>query len=335
MWNQTLGCQLPSETSLLLCAPGRVDYIYTVRKTWTPWSSQLTHVQLTQGLSRKGKCCYLSSRDPGQFLALTGHAQTTPVTRGGPQTTCMEHNFPTSTTEGEGVDEQECIPCGSEGPLPCQIQHLSMASALGTPWLSLWKVPPHWGLLPSHPHSPQLTGGLPGWLLSFCPPSTAAKPPRLGSRLQLSHLPQEGLILPHGCNHHLPGREHHLLPTSHPTACRRVTLTVKPSPYAIHNPGQTYYSHPRPLMQPLSPILLVVLSLLFYFCFHDTHSQVGFNLWESTASWTSLAPHSQFLKPAGGKNPLILATRSSPYSWFLLCYPAWHPGFPRGPDCLP
>ena len=87
MWNQTLGCQLPSETSLLLCAPGRVDYIYTVRKTWTPWSSQLTHVQLTQGLSRKGKCCYLSSRDPGQFLALTGHAQTTPVTRGGPQTT--------------------------------------------------------------------------------------------------------------------------------------------------------------------------------------------------------------------------------------------------------
>ena len=132
MWNQTLGCQLPSETSLLPCAPGRVDYIYTVCKTWTPWSSQLTHVQLTQGLSRKGKCCYLSSRDPGQFLALTGHAQTTPVTCRGPQTTCMEHNFPTLTTEGEGVDEQECIPCSSEGPLPCQIRHLSMASALGT-----------------------------------------------------------------------------------------------------------------------------------------------------------------------------------------------------------
>ena len=28
----------------------------------------------------------------------------------------------------------------------------------------------------------------------------------------------------------------------------------------------------------LSPVLLVVLSLLFYFCFHDTHSQAGFNL---------------------------------------------------------
>ena len=151
-----------------------------------------------------------------------------------------------------------------------------------------------------------------GWLsvrwAESCPsvlPQLQPSPKPWFSASVLSCLLRGGLILPRGCNHHLPGQAHQLLSAS--SHCLQDSNPHCQTMTSCHPQPRPPPTQARPPMQPLPPTLLVVLLLLLYFC-HDTHSQAGFTSKNAQHPWTSLASHPQFLKPARGKHPLISAT---------------------------
>ena len=198
------------------------------------------------------------------------------MTRGGPQTSCLKHNFP---RWGQKVQVWT-----SRNVFPAVLKDLFLVKSGIFPRLQLLALLPYSPTPPRTLRPPALPPTFPtaGW-------GAARLTLVLLSSLNCSQSPKawfstSALSSPPGGAHSAlwlqpspprPGTPSspHLSPH-----CLQESNPVQPSPHAIHNPGKTYYSHPRPLMQFLSPVLLVVLSLLFCFCFHDTHSQAGFNL---------------------------------------------------------
>lgn len=205
------------------------------------------------------------------------------MTRGGPQTSCLKHNFP---RWGQKVQVWT-----SRNVFPAVLKDLFLSNPASFHGFSSW----HCCLPPPPPPAVSVKGPT-----TLRPPALPPTLPTAGwgaarltlvllSSLNCSQSPKawfstSALSSPPGGAHSAlwlqpspprPGTPSspHLSPH-----CLQESNPVQPSPHAIHNPGKTYYSHPRPLMQFLSPVLLVVLSLLFCFCFHDTHSQAGFNL---------------------------------------------------------